>query len=113
MITCAHLMVFTEDADADRVFFRDVLGLDNIDLGHGWLIFRLPPTEMGVHPADTPSHQLYLMCDDIDRTVADLTDRGVEIVSGPEAQNWGVQITVRLPGGGNLGIYQPRHESPR
>jgi catechol 2,3-dioxygenase-like lactoylglutathione lyase family enzyme len=109
MITGAHVILYSADADADRAFLRDVLGLANVDAGHGWLIFALPPAEVAVHPAgDAPAHELYLLCDDLDATVAELTAQGVAF--GPVSeQRWGRLISIRLPGGSDLGLYQPSH----
>jgi catechol 2,3-dioxygenase-like lactoylglutathione lyase family enzyme len=104
--------VFSEDAEADRAFFRDVLGFENVDAGGGWLIFALPPAELAVHPGPD-RHALYLMCDDLTATVADLRGRGVEIVGEVSDERWGVVTAIRLPGGGELGLYEPRHPVPR
>ncbi len=113
MITAAHAIVFAEDAAAARAFFRDVLALTSVDAGDGWLIFRLPPAELGVHPADpgspAGSHELYLMCDDITATVAELRGKGVEVVGDVTDQGWGLLTSLRIPGGGTIGLYQPRH----
>lgn len=109
MINGAHVIVYSRDADADRAFVRDVLGFPHVDVGGGWLIFKLPPAEVAVHPADEHVvHELYLMCDDITGTVADLRAKGVE-VSAVSDQGWGLLTTIRLPGGGDLGLYEPRH----
>ena len=109
MILGAHVIVYSRDADADRAFLRDVLGLPHVDAGHGWLIFGLPGGEAAVHPADENGrHELYLMCDDVAAQVATLRERGVEC-SDPVDRGWGVLATITLPGGGELGIYQPRH----
>ena len=109
MINGAHVIVYSRDADADRAFVRDVLGFPHVDVGGGWLIFKLPPAEVAVHPADEHVvHELYLMCDDITRTVADLRAKGVEVAEVSD-QGWGLLTTVRLPGGGDLGLYEPRH----
>jgi hypothetical protein len=109
VITGAHVIVYSTDAEADRAFFRDVLGYPHVDAGGGWLIFKLPPAEVAVHPATAGSHELYLMCDDLDATVADLASQGVSCTP-PTDEGWGILTTVRLPGGGDLGLYQPRHE---
>lgn len=111
MITGAHVIVYSADADADRAFFRDTLGYPYVDAGDGWLIFKLPPAEVAVHPADAPSHELYLICDDLETTVSNLAEHGVACTP-PSDQGWGVLTTIRLPGGGRLGLYQPRHPSP-
>jgi len=108
MITGAHVIVYSGDADADRAFFRDVLCYPHVDAGGGWLIFKLPPGEVAVHPADAASHELYLMCDDVNATVEELTAKGVQC--GPVSdQGWGLLTSIRLPGGGELGLYEPKH----
>jgi predicted enzyme related to lactoylglutathione lyase len=113
VITAAHLILYSADADADRAFLRDVLGWPSVHASgpdDPWLIFRMPPTELGVHPAHAdPLTQLYLMCDDVHATVADLRSRGVDIVGEPHEQGWGVVTTIRLPSGAEVGLYQPRH----
>jgi predicted enzyme related to lactoylglutathione lyase len=110
MINGVHVIVYTRDADADRAFIRDVLGYQHVDAGGGWLIFKTPPAELAVHPTDeAPSHQLYLMCDDITATVADLTAKGAEFAAPVSNQGWGLLTSIRLPGGGELGLYQPLH----
>jgi catechol 2,3-dioxygenase-like lactoylglutathione lyase family enzyme len=110
MITGAHLIIFSTDAEADRAFIRDVLGFPGVDAGGGWLIFKLPPAEIAVHPTEGPStHELYLMCDDLEQTLADLTARGVEISQPVSDQRWGRLAAIKLPSGADLSIYQPRH----
>ena len=110
MITGVHALIYTTDAAADRAFFRDVLGLEHVDAHDGWLIFALPPAELGVHPTDgEPQHELYLMCDDITATMAELRAKGVEFTGLPTDAGFGQLAGIRLPGGGTLGIYQPRH----
>jgi hypothetical protein len=111
MITGAHAMIFSEDADADRLFLRDVLEIPCIDSGGGWLIFKLPPTEVGVHGGDNGFHQLYFICDDVDAFVAAMTGRGVSC-SDIEAEPWGRITYVALPGGGRIGVYEARHARP-
>jgi predicted enzyme related to lactoylglutathione lyase len=111
MITGAHTIVFSEDADADRAFFRDVLKFEHVDAGGGWLIFALPPAELAVHPGPA-AHQLYLMCDDIAATARELQERGVE-TSEVSDQGWGLLSAITLPGGGELGLYEPKHPTPR
>lgn len=112
MITGAHVIVYSADAEADRVFVRDVLGLQSVDAGDGWLIFALPPAEMAVHPAEhTDAHELYLLTEDVAALVSDLRRRHVGCTD-PEDRGWGVLTQVTLPGGGHMGIYQPRHERP-
>jgi catechol 2,3-dioxygenase-like lactoylglutathione lyase family enzyme len=113
VITAVHAIVYTKDADADRAFFRDVLGLRSVDAGGGWLIFELPPAELAAHPdADGGRHELYLMCDDIHATVEELTAKGARIVREVEDAGFGLVTAIRLPGGGDLGLYEPRHPSP-
>ena len=113
MITGVHAIIFTRDADADRAFFRDVLGYPFVDAGDGWLIFKLPPAELGIHPADhgigEGQHQLYLMCDDIEATLAELAAKGVEVVQRPEDRGYGIEAGIRLPGGSTLHIYEYKH----
>src|SRR4026209_2140853 len=111
MIFGAHVIVYSKDAAADRAFFRDVLGFSSVDAGRGWLIFALPPAEVAVHPAErNGKHELYFMCDDLDATIADLTGRGVPC-SKIEQAGWGSMTSITLPGGGKVGIYQPRHKT--
>ncbi|HTE44087.1 MAG TPA: VOC family protein [Gemmatimonadaceae bacterium] len=110
MITGVHALMYSEDADATRAFFRDVLKLGAVDAGHGWLIFALPPAELGIHPADGETRpELYLMCDDVDRTVAELRAAGVETTRPIADQGWGRVTTLRIPGGIDVGLYQPKH----
>jgi catechol 2,3-dioxygenase-like lactoylglutathione lyase family enzyme len=110
MIRGTHVILYSSDAEADRAFFRDVLGLADVDAGGGWLIFRLPPAEVAVHPAEVSgAAELYLVCDDIDETVADLGTRGVTFEGPVSDQGWGRLVMVRLPGGGRLGLYEARH----
>jgi len=109
MIIGAHVIVYSKDADADRAFLRDVLGFSFVDAGHGWLIFALPPAEVATHPADANGrHELYLMCDDLAAEMARLRGKGVEC-SKVEKERWGSITRLRLPGGGELGLYQPKH----
>lgn len=109
MITGTHAIVYAEDAERARAFFSDVLGLPSVDAGGGWLIFRMPPAELGVHPADGPSHELYLMCDDVEATVAELTAKGVEFVTPVSDEGFGLLTRLAIPGGGSIGLYEPRH----
>jgi hypothetical protein len=112
MITGAHAIVFSPDAEADRAFFRDVLQFDHVDAGGGWLIFALPPAELAVHPGEN-AYDLYLMCDDIEATVAELRSRQVEFIRDVSDQGWGLLSAIKLPGGGELGLYEPKHPTPR
>jgi hypothetical protein len=110
LITGMHAIVYSSDAEADRAFLLDLLGTPSVDAGGGWLILALPPAEIAVHPTDGPGrHELYLMCDDIQATVAELGERGVELEGGVSDQGWGLLTTIRLPSGGLLGLYEPRH----
>jgi len=107
-----HAIIYSKDAGKDRAFFRDVLGLPSVDAGEGWLIFALPPAEVAAHPAegdDVGRHELYLMCDDVEKTVTGLKARGVRFKGAVRDRGWGLLTTIELPGGGNLGLYQPRH----
>ncbi|MCU1261417.1 MAG: Glyoxalase-like domain protein [Bryobacterales bacterium] len=113
MINAVHAVIYTKDAEAARAFFRDVLGLPHVDAGHGWLIFALPPAEMGVHPTDGENHhQLYLMCDDVEATVAELKAKGVEFTQPVKDAGFGLLTALKVPGGGELSLYQPKHASP-
>jgi catechol 2,3-dioxygenase-like lactoylglutathione lyase family enzyme len=110
MINGTHVIFYSRDADADRAFLRDVLGAHHVDGGNGWLIFKAPPAELAVHPTDgAPSHELFLMCDDVTATVAELTAKGVEFAQPVSDRGWGLLTSIRLPSGGELGLYQPRH----
>ncbi|MEU4216920.1 VOC family protein [Actinoplanes sp. NPDC026623] len=110
MINGAHVIIYSRDAEADRAFFRDTLGYPHVDAGHGWLIFKLPPAEVAMHPADgEPGHELYLLCDDLEATMAELSAKGVEFTIAVTQERWGLRTAVRLPGGGELGLYEPRH----
>jgi hypothetical protein len=112
MIQGAHSIIYSRNADADRAFLRDVLELPNVDVGDGWLIFGLPPAEVAVHPGDENDvHEFYLMTDDLDKFIARVQRSGIEC-SAPQALSWGVLTQVTLPGGGKLGVYQPRHARP-
>ena len=112
MIIGSHVLFYSTDADKDREFFRDVLEFPSVDAGHGWLIFGLPPAEIAVHPSDkNGSHELYFMCDDIEAFVAAMKAR--DVACGPvQNQGWGLLTQLTLPGGGMLGVYQPRHPRP-
>jgi hypothetical protein len=120
MIQGVHILIYSREPEADRTFFRDVLSLGFVDAGEGWLIFALPPAELGIHPGDGTFVQknadqqllgsiVYLMCDDLQTTVDTLTAKGVSCTEAQEA-GWGLTTTVRLPSGGGLGLYQPRHK---
>ncbi len=112
MLIGAHLLIYSTDPEADRAFLRDTLGLPNVDAGDGWLIFGLPSAELAVHPSEhNAGQELYLMCDDVEAFGAELQSRG--IVCGPtQDTSWGRLMYLQLPGGGKLGVYQPRHARP-
>ena len=108
-----HAIVFSAEAEKVRAFFADVLGMPSADAGGGWLIFALPPAELAVHPADGETrHELYLMCDGIQATLADLRARGVEVAREVSDQGWGLLAAIRLPDGSEFPIYEPRHPLP-
>jgi catechol 2,3-dioxygenase-like lactoylglutathione lyase family enzyme len=108
----AHIIIYSRDAEADKIFFRDVLKFGHVDVGHGWLIFKLPPSELAVHPSDANgAHEFYLMCDDLDGEMARLAAAGASCET-PSQQGWGRLTRIALPGGGKLGLYQPRHARP-
>jgi catechol 2,3-dioxygenase-like lactoylglutathione lyase family enzyme len=112
MINGAHVVIYTKDAEGDRAFFRDVLKFPSVDAGHGWLIFAMPPAEAAFHDSESnDKHELYLMCDDIAATLKDLASKKVT-VSDVNEQRWGKLATFTLPGGGKVGIYEPKHPSP-
>ena len=109
MIFGAHVIIYSKDATSDRAFLRDILGFASVDAGHGWLIFALPPAEVAVHPAeDSDRNELYLMCDDLKAEIVALDSKGVRCSEVQEAR-WGSITKIRLPGGGEVGLYQPRH----
>jgi catechol 2,3-dioxygenase-like lactoylglutathione lyase family enzyme len=110
LISGVHTIIFSRDAAADRAFFKDVLGLDAVDSGGGWLIFALPPTELAVHPTDGEDHhEIYLLCADIEATAAELERRKVPISRPFDEERWGTVTRITLPGGGRIGLYQPKH----
>ncbi|SRR5258708_10513732 len=113
MINGVHAIVFSAQAERVRAFFSDTLGMPSVDAGGGWPIYALPPAELAVHPAGAPGHQLYLMCDDIHATLAELAGKGVEVAGEVSDQGWGLVAALRLPDGSEFGIYEPRHPSPR
>jgi catechol 2,3-dioxygenase-like lactoylglutathione lyase family enzyme len=124
MIVGTHAIIYADDPDQARAFFRDVLEMPNVDAHDGWLIFKLPPAELGIHPTAPrgPSdgdgsgsvasghHELFLMCDDLETTVAELEAKGVEFTKPVENAGFGLLTSLRVPGGGEIGLYQPRHE---
>jgi hypothetical protein len=108
----AHAILYSRDADADRAFLRDVVGFPSVDVGHGWLIFALPPAEVAVHPEEgNPHHELYLMVDDANGFAYSMKARGVECTATQDLR-WGVLTQVTLPSGAKLGVYEPRHARP-
>jgi len=118
MITGLHSLIYSEDPDATRAFLTDVLGWPSLDAGGGWLIFKTPPSETGVHPtsdmdddrvASVPSHQLTLMCDDLEATMAELRSKGVEVRDDPKDEGYGIVTSISVPGAGWMLLYQPRH----
>lgn len=112
MISGAHVVIYSKNAEADRAFFRDILGFPSVDAGHGWLIFALPPAEAAFHPADQNSvHELYLLSDDLKAEMASLAKKNVMCSEVQEAQ-WGSITKIRLPGGGDVHLYQPKHPRP-
>jgi hypothetical protein len=112
MLIGAHSIIYSKDPEADRTFLKEVLGLPHVDVGGGWLIFGLPPSEVAVHPSDENDvHELYFMTDDVEGLVAAMKERGISTAPISQ-QGWGRLTELTLPGGGKLGIYQPRHKSP-
>jgi len=112
MISGAHVVIYSKNADADRAFFNDVLGFKSVDAGHGWLIFALPPAETAFHPSDkNENHELYLMCNDLKAEMATLAKKDVKCSKVEEAR-WGTITKIPLPGGGKMNLYQPKHPRP-
>ena len=113
MIIGGHSIIYSKSPDADRAFLRDVVRLTSVDVGEGWLIFGLPPSEVAVHPSESNDvHEFYLMCDDVEAFVEAMKTRAIDC--GPvQDQGWGLMTHVILPGGGKLGVYQPRHARPQ
>jgi hypothetical protein len=114
VITSIHAILYSKHADEVRAFLNDVLALPSVDAGEGWPIFAAPPTELAVHPSDDEamSAELYLMCDDVTKTVADLAARGITTTMPVADRGWGLVTELRLPGGDTIGLYEPRHPSP-
>jgi hypothetical protein len=109
-ITGAHALIYTSEPDALRALFRDAFGWSNVDAGSGWLVFALPPAELAVHPAEgAPRHEVTLMCDELASTMAELGERGIEFDGDPSDEGWGIAVTMLLPGGGKMLLYEPRH----
>lgn len=112
MINGAHAIIYSANADADRAVFKDIFKLTHVDVGHGWLIFGLPPAELAVHPSEgNDRHELYLMCENVESLVAALSAQGLTCTPVQD-QGWGLVTQLTLPGGGRIGIYQPRHARP-
>jgi hypothetical protein len=112
MITGVHTIIDSKNAETDKAFFRDVLKLTNVDVGHGWLIFGLPPSELAVHPStDSEFHEIYLMCNDINAFIQQMSEHEVNC-SEIQDQGWGLLIELALPSSGKIGVYQPRHARP-
>src|SRR5437660_1059324 len=113
MITGAHSIIYSTNPEAARAFLRDILKLPHVNVGHGWLIFGLPPAEVAVHPSDKNNvHEFYLMCDDVKKFVATMKEHNISC-HDIQDQGWGVLTHVTLPGGGKIGVYQPRHARPK
>jgi hypothetical protein len=112
-IVGTHLLLYTPEADGLRAALRDVLGWEHVEDTPGWLIFELPPAELGVHPSDgATTHQICFMCDHLDQTIDELRERGIEFRGEPEKESFGITITMHLPGGVEVLLYEPRHASP-
>ncbi len=110
LISGVHALIYSHDAEADREFFKDVLGLDSVDSGGGWLIFALPPSELAIHPTDEgDDHEFFLLCEDIDATAKELERRKVPLTRPFDEERWGRVTRITLPGGGRIGLYQPKH----
>jgi|SRR5579885_670371 len=108
-ITGVHALLYTSEPEALRAQLRDIFAWPSVDAHDGWLIFALPPAELGIHPADAPSHQLSLMCDDVEATMAELAGKGIEFTGTPQSQGFGIGVTMVLAGGVEVLLYQPRH----
>src|SRR6202022_4672469 len=110
LISGVHAIIYSRESEADRAFFRDELGLDSVDSGSGWLIFALPPAELAIHPTEEEDdHEIYLLCEDIEATAAELERRKVPITRPFDEERWGRVTRITLPGGGRIGLYQPKH----
>lgn len=112
MINGAHVIINSTDADKARAFFKDVLGLGSVDAGRGWLIFGLPPSEVACHPSGEHSHEMWLMTDDVAAEVKRLKEKSVEFTMGVEDHGWGLVTRLKIPGAGEMGLYQPKHPRP-
>ena len=112
MVTGAHTVLYSSDPDADKAFFKNVLKFPNVDIGHGWLIFGLPPSEIAIHPGnESGGQEFYLMCDDVNEFITEMAGHSV-VCSAIENQRWGNLTYLTLPGGGKLGVYEPKHARP-
>jgi len=111
MISGAHVVVYSKNAEADRAFFRDILRFKSVDAGHGWLIFALPATEAAFHPGNDEAHELYFLCDDLQAEMASLAKKGVKC-SKVQEERWGSITKMELPSGSRIGLYQPKHPRP-
>jgi len=109
VITGLHAIIYTKQSDRLREFFSDILRFPSVDAGHGWLIFAAPPAELAMHPDESSHHELYLMCDDVHATVAELKRSGVELATPIADQRWGLLTRLKLPSGDEIGLYQPKH----
>lgn len=115
MINGTHAVIYTTEPEECRAFFRDKLGMNSVDAGRGWRIFALPPAELGIHPseaAENGRHSLFLMCDDVEKTMAELSAKGVEFTQPVKRERYGLLTAMRIPGGSELWMYQPTHPSP-
>jgi len=114
-VTGTHVLLYSTEPEKVRAIFRDVFGWKHVDAGDGWLIFALPPSELGVHPSDGPTyasgvrHQFTLMCDDINATIRELRATGIQVNGEPEDEGWGISVMLTLPGGPDVMLYEPRH----
>lgn len=114
-ITGTHTLLYSSEPEKLRAMLKDVFGFKGVDIGHGWMIFALPPSEIAVHPGEGPTfdagvrHQFTLMCDDINSTVAELKSKGVVVADAPKQERWGIHVTLNLPGGCDVMVYQPLH----
>ena len=112
MIFGSHVIIYSADAEADKNFLRDILKLPHVDVGHGWLIFGLPPSEIAVHPAkENGPHEFYLLCDDINQFVKEMAEHNIACTA-ISSQRWGNVTQLTLPGGGKIGVYEPKHARP-
>ena len=112
MINGMHALIYSTDADADRAFFKDVIGLDHVDTGEGWLIFKAPPAEIAFHPTNAGVRcEIYLTCENVESVISEWSAKGLEVIVPPVERDWGTEAVVRLPGGSPLGVYRPTHKT--